>query len=115
MNLLDQTSLFGKLTIILPGLICIVIAFIIKKSDGRIIAGFNALSPEKQKELRNKNYVQKTFYLALLISVPFFIAFLLSFAVKDIVLFDSIFKGTWVSFVIILLAGMFIINRSMKK
>ena len=114
MNLLNQATFLGKVMVLLPGLMCLVIAFIIKKTNGRIIAGFNSLTPEKQDKLRNKNIVIKTFYLVLILSGIFVIDFILSFLVKDTVLFNNIFEISWFLFAATVIVGIIIINLSCR-
>ena len=115
MNYMNPQDTMAKIILILPVLLCLITVFGIKKTDGRIIAGFNALSEAKKKELKDKGYIDKTVKMTIFMTVPLFVAFISSFIVTDIKLFNTIITISWGIFIVILIAGIIMINLSMKK
>ena len=116
MNLADPQDIIVKIVVLLiPIILCLFSLYMIDKTNGNIIAGFNTMEEEKKKELIRKGYLSKVKKMLLIMILPLLIAFLSSFFVKDIELYNDILMGAWGLFGIITILGIVVVNYSMRK
>ncbi len=116
MNLADPQDIIVKIVVLLiPIILCLFSLYMIDKTNGNIIAGFNTMEEEKKKELIRKGYLFKVKKMLLIMILPLLIAFLSSFFVKDIELYNDILMGAWGLFGIITILGIVVVNYSMRK
>ncbi|MBS4872071.1 MAG: DUF3784 domain-containing protein [Peptoniphilus sp. oral taxon 375] len=116
MNLADPQDIIVKIVVLLiPIILCLFSLYMIGKTNGNIIAGFNTMEEEKKKELIRKGYLSKVKKMLLIMILPLLIAFLSSFFVKDIDLYNDILMGAWGLFGIITILGIVVVNYSMRK
>lgn len=54
-----SSDLVQNFKLLIPVMVCVVIAILIRRTDGNIIVGFSTLPEEKKRELREKGYVEK--------------------------------------------------------
>ena len=116
MNLADPQDIIVKIVVLLiPIILCLFSLYMIDKTNGNIIAGFNTMKEEKKKELIRKGYLSKVKKMLLIMILPLLIAFLSSFFVKDIELYNDILMGAWGLFGIITILGIVVVNYSMRR
>ena len=116
MNLADPQDIIVKIVVLLiPIILCLFSLYMIDKTNGNIIAGFNTMEEEKKKELIRKGYLFKVKKMLLIMILPLLIAFLSSFFIKDIELYNDILMGAWGLFGIITILGIVVVNYSMRK
>ena len=116
MNLADPQDIIVKIVVLLiPIILCLFSLYMIDKTNGNIIAGFNTMEEEKKKELIRKGYLSKVKKMLLIMILPLLIAFLSSFFVKNIKLYNDILMGAWVLFGIITILGIVVVNYSVRK
>ncbi len=116
MNLADPQDIIVKIVVLLiPIILCLFSLYMIDKTNGNIIAGFNTMEEEKKKELIRKGYLSKVKKMLLIMILPLLIAFLSSFFIKDIELYNDILMGAWGLFGIITILGIVVVNYSMRK
>ena len=116
MNLANPQDIIVKIVVLLiPIILCLFSLYMIDKTNGNIIAGFNTMEEEKKKELIRKGYLSKVKKMLLIMILPLLIAFLSSFFVKDIELYNDILMGAWGLFGIITILGIVVVNYSMRK
>ena len=116
MNLADPQDIIVKIVVLLiPIILCLFSLYMIDKTNGNIIAGFNTMEEEKKKELIRKGYMSKVKKMLLIMILPLLIAFLSSFFIKDIELYNDILMGAWGLFGIITILGIVVVNYSMRK
>ncbi len=116
MNLADPQDIIVKIVVLLiPIILCLFSLYMIDKTNGNIIAGFNTMEEEKKKELIRKGYLSKVKKMLLIMILPLLIAFLSSFFVKDIELYNDILMGAWGLFGVITILGIVVVNYSMRK
>ena len=116
MNLADPQDIIVKIVVLLiPIILCLFSLYMIDKTNGNIIAGFNTMEEEKKKELIRKGYLSKVKKMLLIMILPLLIAFLSSFFVKDIELYNDILMGAWGLFGIITILGIVVVNYSMRR
>ena len=116
MNLANPQDIIVKIVVLLiPIILCLFSLYMIDKTNGNIIAGFNTMEEEKKKELIRKGYLSKVKKMLLIMILPLLIAFLSSFFVKDIELYNDILMGAWGLFGVITILGIVVVNYSMRK
>lgn len=115
MNLADPRDIKFKMVLLIPIIICLIIFYLVDKTNGNIIAGFNTMQDEKKEELIKKGYLSKVKKMILIMCIPLVFAFLSSFIVKDINLYNDIVTGAWGLFGIITILGIIVVNYSMRS
>lgn len=115
MNLADPRDIAVKIVVLIPIILCLFSLYMIDKTNGNVIAGFNTMKQEKKEELIKKGYLSKVKKMILIMCLPLVIAFLCGFFVKDIEIYNSILMGAWILFAIITILGIVIVNYSMKS
>lgn len=111
---METSGAMVKIIFSLPVFICLIILFLINRTDGNIIAGFVCMSEEKKAELRKKGYLVKTKRMLLFMMIPLIFTFISSFVVKDIDVLVKISTIMWFIFFIIVIVGVVVINLQMK-
>lgn len=115
MNLADPKDITVKIVLLIPIILTLFSSYMIDKTNGNIIAGFNTMEEEKKEELIRKGYLSKVKKMTFIMSIPLVIAFLSSFFVKNIKLYNDILMGAWVLFGIITILGIVVVNYSVRK
>ena len=115
MNLADPKDITVKIVLLIPIILTLFSSYMIDKTNGNIIAGFNTMEEDKKEELIRKGYLSKVKKMTFIMSIPLVIAFLSSFFVKNIKLYNDILMGAWVLFGIITILGIVVVNYSVRK
>lgn len=115
MNLADPGDIHVRIILLIPIIICLLSLYGVHKTNGNIMAGFNSMEPEKKEEFIRKGYVSKVKKMILIMCLPLVGAFLSSFFVKDIQVYNDILLGAWILFAIITIVGIVVVNYSMKN
>ncbi len=115
MNLIDPRSIIAKVYLLIPILLCLLTIYGIEKTKGNIIAGFNTMEQTKKDDLIKKGYLSKVKKMIVVMCIPLVIAFLCSFFVNDIQLFNYIVMIAWILFAVITILGVFFVNHSVSK
>lgn len=114
MNLADSSDITFKIILLIPIILCLFIFYLVDKTNGNIIAGFNTMQQDKKEELIKKGYLSKVKKMILIMCLPLIIAFVCSFFVKDIYTYNDILMSAWGLFGIITILGIVIVNYSMR-
>lgn len=115
MNLADPGDIYVRIILLIPIIICLFTFYGVDKTNGNVIAGFNSMEPEKKEEFIRKGYLSKVKKMILIMCLPLVVAFLSSFFVKDIQVYNDILMGAWILFAIITIVGIVVVNYSMKN
>lgn len=115
MDLMDPRDIKVKLILLLPIILCLIILFLVDKTKGNIIAGFNFMEEDKKDDLIKRGYLRKVKIMIFIMCLPLVFAFLSSFFLSDIELFDKIIMNAWGVFAIITILGIIVVNYSMRK
>ena len=115
MNLADPKDITVKIVLLIPIILTLFSSYMIDKTNGNIIAGFNTMEEDKKEELIRKGYLSKVKKMTFIMSIPLVIAFLSSFFVKNIKLYNDILMGSWVLFGIITIIGIVVVNYYVRK
>ena len=115
MHLADPGDIKLKVFLLIPVILCLIIFFLVEKTKGNIIAGFNLMDEEKKEDLIKRGYLKKVKVMILIMCLPLVFAFLFSFFVSDIELFDKIIMNAWGIFAIITILGIILVNYSMRN
>ena len=115
MNLADPKDITVKIFLLIPIILCLFSSYMIDKTSGNIIAGFNTMEEYKKEELIRKGYLSKVKKMTFIMSIPLVIAFFSSFFVKNIKLYNDILMGAWGLFGIITILGIVVVNYSVRK
>ena len=114
MNLADPNDIIVKIVLLIPIILTLFTSYLIDKTNGNIIAGFNTMEDEKKEQLIRKGYLAKVKKMTYVMVLPLIIAFLSSFFVKNIRLFNDILIGTWVLFGLITVLGIVVVNYTVR-
>ncbi len=115
MNLADPGDIYVRIIILIPIITCLLSLYGVHKTNGNIMAGFNNMEAEKKEEFIRKGYVSKVKKMILIMCLPLVGAFLSSFFVKDIQVYNDILLGAWILFGIITILGIVVVNHSMRS
>lgn len=115
MNLADPKDITVKIVLLIPIILTLFSSYMIDKTNGNIIAGFNTMEEDKKEQLIKKGYLSKVKKMTFIMSIPLVIAFLSSFFVKNIKIYNDILMGAWGLFGIITILGIVVVNYSVKK
>ncbi|WP_297791250.1 DUF3784 domain-containing protein [uncultured Anaerococcus sp.] len=115
MHLADPGDIKLKVFLLVPVILCLIILFLVDKTNGNIIAGFNLMEEEKKEDLIKRGYLKKVKVMILIMCLPLVFAFLSSFFVSDMELFDIIMMKAWGIFAIITILGIILVNYSMRN
>nr|WP_321138738.1 DUF3784 domain-containing protein [Peptoniphilus sp.] len=115
MNLADPRDITVKIILLIPIILCLFSFYTIDKTKGNNIAGFNSMKQEEKEELMRKGYLSKVKKMILIMCIPLVIAFLCSFFVDDIRIYNDILMGAWILFAIITILGIVVVNYSMRS
>ncbi len=106
MDFIVSSDLVQKFRLLIPVMVCVVIAILIRRTDGDIIAGFRILPGEKKRELREKGYVKKKITMILVMIVPLLASFVLSFVISDFFILSGVMMVAWLIFTLVLVIGL---------
>lgn len=115
MHLANPVDIKLKVFLLIPVILCLIILFLVDKTNGNIIAGFNLMEEEKKEDLIKRGYLKKVKVMILTMCLPLVFAFLSSFFVSDMELFDKIMMKAWGIFAIITILGIILVNNSMRN
>lgn len=115
MNLADPNDIIVKIVLLIPIILTLFTSYLIDKTNGNIIAGFNTMEDEKKEQLISKGYLSKVKKMTYVMVLPLVIAFLSSFFVKNIKLFNDILIDTWGLFGLITILEIVIVNYSVRE
>lgn len=115
MNLMDPKDITVKIILLIPIILCLLSLYGIDKTNGNVIAGFNSMQQEKKEELIKKGYLSKVKKMILIMCVPLVIAFLCSFFVNDIQIYNYILMGAWILFAVVTILGIVVVNYSVRN
>ena len=114
-NLADPKDITVKIVLLIPIILTLFSSYMIDKTNGNIIAGFNTMEEDKKEQLIKKGYLSKVKKMTFIMSIPLVIAFLSSFFVKSIKIYNDILMGAWGVFGIITILGIVVVNYSVRK
>ncbi|EFK38717.1 MULTISPECIES: DUF3784 domain-containing protein [Peptoniphilus] len=115
MNLADPKDITVKIVLLIPIILTLFSSYMIDKTNGNIIAGFNTMEEDKKEQLIKKGYLSKVKKMTFIMSIPLVIAFLSNFFVKNIKIYNDILMGAWGVFGIITILGIVVVNYSVRK
>ena len=110
MNLADPKDITVKIVLLIPIILTLFSSYMIDKTNGNIIAGFNTMEQKQKDDLIKKGYILKVKKMILIMCIPLIIAFLCSFFISNIQLFNAILIIAWILFGVITVLGIFIVN-----
>lgn len=110
MNLMDPKTTIAKIILLIPIILCLLSIYGVEKTNGNIIAGFNTMEQKQKDDLIKKGYILKVKKMILIMCIPLIIAFLCSFFISNIQLFNAILIIAWILFGVITVLGIFIVN-----
>ena len=82
MNLADPKDITVKIVLLIPIILTLFSSYMIDKTNGNIIAGFNTMEEDKKEQLIKKGYLSKVKKMTFIMSIPLVIAFCLVFLLR---------------------------------